>query len=121
MSTALTPLLLFKAMADTTRLQSLLLIVHENELCVCELTAALKQSQPKISRHLAQLRQLDILQDRRQGNWVYYQLHSQLPIWAEQIIQLALQQAEPSIQAALVELERTLGNHRPQRLQNCCL
>ncbi len=46
----------FKALADETRLRSLLLILQQGELCVCELTEALALSQPKISRHLAQLR-----------------------------------------------------------------
>ncbi|WP_219013294.1 ArsR family transcriptional regulator, partial [Shewanella algae] len=40
----------FKALADETRLRSLLLILQQGELCVCELTEALALSQPKISR-----------------------------------------------------------------------
>jgi ArsR family transcriptional regulator len=46
------PLELFKALSDITRLQCILLIQQEQELCVCELMAALELSQPKVSRHL---------------------------------------------------------------------
>src|SRR5690606_12109290 len=75
----MTPPALFKALADETRARIVLLITHEQELCVCELTCALNQSQPKISRHLAQLRASGLLADRRQGQWVYYRLHPHLP------------------------------------------
>lgn len=77
----LTALEFFKALADETRLLSLLLIEQEGELCVCELMAALDLTQPKISRHLAQLRKNGLLLDRRHGQWVYYRLHPLLNDW----------------------------------------
>ncbi|WP_368501375.1 metalloregulator ArsR/SmtB family transcription factor [Oceanobacter sp. 5_MG-2023] len=83
-----TPVEFFKAMADDTRLQSLLLIADRGELCVCELMTALNESQPKISRHLAQLRKNNILKDRRQGQWVYYQLHPLMPSWARDVLHI---------------------------------
>ena len=57
----------FKCLADQTRLDILMLIVKQGERCVCDLTASLDLSQPKISRHLALLRTSGVLQDRRQG------------------------------------------------------
>ena len=57
----------FKCLADQTRLDILMLIVKQGERCVCDLTASLDLSQPKISRHLALLRTNGVLQDRRQG------------------------------------------------------
>ncbi|MGB0468236.1 MAG: metalloregulator ArsR/SmtB family transcription factor [Pontibacterium sp.] len=69
-------------MADNLRLRALLLIHQEDELCVCELTAALGESQPKVSRHLAHLRSHGLLLDRRQGQWVFYRLNPALPNWA---------------------------------------
>lgn len=77
---------LFKCLADETRLLSTLLIQAEGELCVCELMEALEDSQPKISRHLAQLRNCGILSDRRDRQWVYYRLHPQLPKWVTDIL-----------------------------------
>lgn len=87
----LTPVELFKALSDDTRLLSLLLIAQEGELCVCELMNALDEPQPKISRHLAQLRKRGILQDRRQGQWVYYKLHPNLPQWVHGVLSLTLE------------------------------
>ena len=76
----------YKALADTTRLRSLMLLVQEGELCVCELTHALDMVQPKISRHLAQLREAGLVSTRREGQWVYYCLNRSLPAWAKQVL-----------------------------------
>ncbi len=76
----------FRALADSTRLRCLMLLQREGELCVCELTHALDVSQPKISRHLAQLREAGVVADRRQGLWVYYRLHDALPSWAADVL-----------------------------------
>ena len=86
----LTPAAVFKCLGDETRARMTLLIAREGELCVCELTAALEESQPKVSRHLSQLRSCAILEDRRQGQWVYYRLHPQLPAWVKDMLRLAL-------------------------------
>lgn len=75
-----------KALADQTRLRLLLLLANGRELCVCELTQALELAQPKISRHLAILREMGVLQDRKAGLWVYYGLHSELPSWTLEVL-----------------------------------
>lgn len=79
-------LLLFKAMADDTRLKILLLLSLKGELCVCDLQQALLISQPKVSRHLAELRRHELLHDERRGKWVYYRLNPALPAWVATII-----------------------------------
>ena len=78
----MTPTVFFKCLADDTRLRCITLLHQQGKLCVCELTTALALSQPKISRHLAQLRQCGVLRDSREGQWVYYQINTQLPDWA---------------------------------------
>jgi ArsR family transcriptional regulator len=65
----------FKCLADETRFNIVMLVLGNNEQCVCDLTEKLQLSQPKISRHLALLRSSGLLQDRRQGQWVYYSLN----------------------------------------------
>lgn len=50
--TSFTPLQLFKLLADDTRLHLTLLLRTQGELYVCELSATLNLSQPRISRHL---------------------------------------------------------------------
>jgi ArsR family transcriptional regulator len=64
----LSALQLFKNLSDETRLGIVLLLREMGELCVCDLCTALDQSQPKISRHLAMLRESGLLLDRKQGN-----------------------------------------------------
>lgn len=70
-----------KALSDQTRLRILLLLAGGDERCVCELTQALELAQPKISRHLAILRESNLLLDRKAGLWVYYRLNPELPAW----------------------------------------
>lgn len=78
----------YKCLADELRLKILMLIKRHDELCVCDLTDALEASQPKVSRHLALLRNAGMLSDRRQGQWVYYRLHPALPQWMDEVITL---------------------------------
>ena len=77
---------LIQALADGTRLRALVLMSRERSLCVCELIAALDVPQPKMSRHLAALRALDIVEDTRIANRVFYRLHPGLPEWARGVI-----------------------------------
>ncbi|WP_286843645.1 metalloregulator ArsR/SmtB family transcription factor [Idiomarina sp. UBA4206] len=84
------PAELSKTLADETRARIALLVAREKELCVCDLTCALDEIQPKISRHLALLRESGLLADRRQGQWVYYRLHPELPTWVSEILHTML-------------------------------
>src|SRR3989442_15349599 len=67
--------ILFKALADRTRLR-LISLIGDSEVCVCFFVAILKMSQPKISRHLAYLRRAGIVAARREGKWMHYRLES---------------------------------------------
>lgn len=82
----LTPEQWFRALADSTRLHALLMLRVQGQLCVCELVHVLEQSQPKVSRHLAQLRDLGLVETERRGQWVYYRISDDLPAWALQIL-----------------------------------
>jgi len=77
---------LFHALSDDIRRRILCLIVSEGELCVCELFYALELPQPKVSRHLAVLRDGGVLALRREATWVYYRLHPALPLWAHRVL-----------------------------------
>lgn len=114
----MSPVSFFKCLADETRLKSLLLIQQEEELCVCELTAALEQSQPKVSRHLAQLRKSGLVQDLRRGQWIFYRLSPDLPPWAFSVI-------EQTASANAIYINEELGRllkmgERPDRSKLCC-
>jgi len=64
---------LFAAFADETRLR-LLSLLCVRELCVCDLCEVLDEIQPKVSRHLATLRDAGFVRVRRQGKWKFYRL-----------------------------------------------
>lgn len=113
----LAPVTLFKCLADDTRTRMTQLIVQEGELCVCELTAALQESQPKISRHLAQLRSCGLLQDRRAGQWVYYRLHPQLPAWISELLAQVLKADDPQLAEDRLRLHSM--RDRPDRAALC--
>jgi ArsR family transcriptional regulator, arsenate/arsenite/antimonite-responsive transcriptional repressor len=68
----------FGLLSDETRLRCLMLLQREKKLCVCELSQTIGMSQPKISRHLALLRQSNLVSDERRGQWVYYCIKEQL-------------------------------------------
>lgn len=91
---------LFRLLADTTRLRSVILLHVEGRLCVCELTHALEVSQPKISRHLAQLRDAGLVTDDRRGQWVHYRLADNLPDWVHHVIKASAEGAGVPWQAA---------------------
>ena len=76
-----------RALADGTRLRILNLLLERGELCVCELTGALEMAQPKVSRHLAILREAGVVQDRREGLWIHYRIHPELPLWAGRLLE----------------------------------
>jgi len=65
--------LLFKALADRTRLR-LINLMGEDEVCVCFFVEVLKTNQPKISRHLAYLRRAGVVSARREGKWIHYRI-----------------------------------------------
>lgn len=76
----------FYLLSDPTRLRCLMLMQQKGELCVCDLTSALKIIQPKISRHLSLLRQFNVVKDRRAGIWIYYQINPDLAEWAKEVL-----------------------------------
>ena len=64
---------LFKALADSTRLRILGLLLT-GEVCVCHIHETLRVRQSKASRHLAYLRRAKLVETRRDGLWIYYRL-----------------------------------------------
>ncbi len=67
---------LFHALSDETRL-ALLDRLKGGEQCVCELTDVMKAAQSRLSFHLKVLKDAGLVEDRREGRWMYYSLSSQ--------------------------------------------
>ena len=62
-----------RLLGDATRLRLLLLLDRE-ELSVAELSAITQLAQPRVSTHLARLKEAGMVTDRREGVFVYYRI-----------------------------------------------
>lgn len=113
----ISPAAFFAALAHPLRLRSLLLIAREGEVCVCELTHATGAAQPTMSRHLAQLREAGVVLDRRDGTWIHYRLHPELPTWAQEVLQAT---AAGIADCAPYRDDRQAIAAMPNRPQRCC-
>ncbi len=80
---------LFAALADPTRLR-LLNLMNGREVCVCYFVEILKEGQPKISRHLAYLRNAGVVSARREGKWMHYSIEWPQDAAAASILNAAL-------------------------------
>jgi ArsR family transcriptional regulator, arsenate/arsenite/antimonite-responsive transcriptional repressor len=76
----------FDALADPIRRRILALLLDADERCVCELHGALAAPQPKVSRHLGVLREAGLVLARRNGVWMHYRIHPQLPAWSLRVL-----------------------------------
>jgi ArsR family transcriptional regulator len=88
---------IFDVLSDATRRHMLALLITETELCVCELVAALDDIQPKVSRHLAVLRDAGWVNARREGTWMFYSLAA-LPAWAKSVADALTQGGVPAVE-----------------------
>src|ERR1700677_3496352 len=79
----------FQALGDNTRLR-LLNLMGEQEVCVCYLVEILGGPQPKISRHLAYLRNAGIVSARREGKWMHYRIVMPPHIGASHVLRQTL-------------------------------
>jgi ArsR family transcriptional regulator len=98
---------LYLALADRTRLR-LLNLMDGREVCVCYFVAILRQSQPKISRHLAYLRKAEVVSARREGKWMHYRMERPTDAGAAAILDatLASLKNDQEMQADLSRLEK---------------
>ena len=97
----------FQALGDKTRLR-LLNLLGDQEVCVCYFVEILGQPQPKISRHLAYLRNAGIVTARREGKWMHYRIVTPPNAGAARVLQeiLAWLKEEKSMQADRTRLTR---------------
>ncbi|ACL19269.1 transcriptional regulator, ArsR family [Desulfitobacterium hafniense DCB-2] len=104
----------FKALGDKTRLR-IISLIHNQELCVCDLTEVLEISQPGVSQHMRRLRQGGLVKERRGGQWTYYSLNEDNP-FIEVILPLipVIQEDEKRLQ------EFREGKEKARRMLNEC-
>ena len=84
---------IFKVLSDETRIRILVMLYHK-KLCVCQLCGVLEESQPKISKHLAKLRDMGYVKDERQEQFIFYCLNNN-----DKVLQAILQDIDNNIEA----------------------
>ncbi|MBR0577164.1 winged helix-turn-helix transcriptional regulator [Proteiniclasticum sp. BAD-10] len=67
---------IFKTLSDETRLR-IVMLLHFDELCVCEISGILGVPQPTVSKGLSKLRDLNLVLDSRKEKYVYYRLREE--------------------------------------------
>jgi ArsR family transcriptional regulator len=102
--------LLFRALADPTRLR-LLNLMRDDEVCVCFFVEVLGISQPKISRHLAYLRRAGLVTARRQWKWMHYRIVNPADPHTARILQ--------EVRSWLAQ-NRQMQRERAKLLKVCC-
>jgi len=100
----------FQALADNTRLR-LLNLMGEHEVCVCYFVEVLGVPQPKISRHLAYLRNAGITSARREGKWMHYRIVMPPHMGAAQILRQTL---------GWLKEDNTMQADRARLAKACC-
>jgi len=110
---------IFKALGDETRLRIMALLLDGRELCVCDIMAALELPQSTVSRHLSYLRNAGLVEDRRQGIWMYYKINRESPEHGRPLFDL--------LSAMVAEQERTaddlrlLKEHLARKQKSACI
>lgn len=93
----------FKLLGDKTRL-TIMALLKERPLCVCDIVSLLETSQPNASQHLRKLKSAGLVNETRKGQWNYYSLNIE---------------DKPYIQSILVHTP-ILKEKMDQIKNNCC-
>ena len=101
---------LFKALADKTRLR-ILALIGSNEVCVCHIHDSLGVPQPTVSRHLAYLRKSGLVEARRDGVWMHYQVSRSLSPVVQGVVAAAVSalQQLPATNQDRKQFQRSFG------------
>lgn len=92
---------ILKLLGDKTRL-AMMKVLQESECCVCEFVALFQMSQPAVSQHLRKLKDLDVVREKRKGQWIFYSINPESPF--HELISTILDQL-PSQRERMMELE----------------
>jgi ArsR family transcriptional regulator len=107
---------LYMALADRTRLR-ILNLLRDGEVCVADFTEVLGDSQPKISRHLAYLRNAGIVDTRRDGKWIHYCISWPDDQYVQSVIDAALNSLSIR-EVCVADTERYRRSFTPTRLND---
>jgi len=105
----------FRALADPTRVR-ILHLLRGGQLCVGDLVTVLGLSQPKVSRHLAYLRRVQLVDAEKRGLWCFYRLASARPGFHQKVLE-TLEAAASEVPEASAD-KRAL--HKLRIKGGCC-
>lgn len=88
-----------KLLGDKSRL-TILALLKEQDLCVCDIKDLLEMSQPGISQHLRKLKSAGLVNEKRRGQWVYYSLNVQDKPYIQSVLEYV-----PSLKEKLAQFE----------------
>lgn len=94
---------ILKLLGDKTRL-TMMKLMENQACCVCEFVEIFQMSQPSISQHLRKLKDLELVEEERKGQWVFYSINKNNEYYP--LIKIILDQLS-SQNNKLKELERT--------------
>ena len=96
---------IFKLLSDDTRLRMMLLLFQQ-DLCVCEISGVLNVPQPRVSKNLSKLRDLNLVSDERKDKFVYYSLKKDHTLLSDILQQIMDQQEDyPQVQMDIKRLQ----------------
>ena len=93
-----------KALAHENRIRILNLLA-KSELCVCELENIMQINQSNASRHLAKLKQVNLIVGRKKAQWIYYHLNQKFLV-KHKFIELLINNELINFEAAKNDLKR---------------
>ena len=76
----------FKAFSDESRVRIIHLLFHHGELTISDLESILDFTQTKTSRHITYLKNSDLLNIRKQDQWVFYSIREEVQYIVHQMI-----------------------------------
>jgi len=79
-----------KALGDENRVR-ILLVLRGGELCVCQITELFGLAPSTISKHLSILHRAHLVESRKEGRWIYYQLPRRSEVVVQQTLDWMMQ------------------------------
>lgn len=107
---------LFKSLSEPVRLRIMSLLLEQGELCVCELVDTLNLSQSVVSRHLAYLRNNQLVTAKREGAWMYYKINENTGVDMSALFQFLTQCAQSNQE---MQSDRASLNQNKINLSQC--
>ena len=96
-----------KCIADENRLKILKLLL-DGQYCVCQLQQLLGKSQSSVSQHLSYFKELELLNEEKNGKWIYYSIDRN--IYDNYLAKLISLKADSLIDLKLPKLKNKIDN-----------